>query len=50
MAIFVAFAWVIEAAEWLGLIETECQKAHSRAYRLAHQGLALLKDELRSCR
>lgn len=46
MAIFVAFAWVIEAAEWLGFIEIECQEADSRAYRLAHQGLALLKEEL----
>lgn len=46
MAIFVAFAWMIEAAEYLGLIETEAQDPQSRAYRLAHQGLALFKDEL----
>ena len=46
MAIFVAFAWMIEAAEYLGLIETEAQDPESRAYRLAHQGLSLLKSEL----
>lgn len=46
MAIFVFFAWAIEAAEYLGLIETEAQDPESRAYRLAHQGLALLKTEL----
>lgn len=46
MAIFVAFAWMIEAAEYLGLIEIEAQDPQSRAYRLAHQGLALLKSEL----
>lgn len=46
MAIFVAFAWVIEAAAWLGLIDVECPKSSSRAYRLAHEGLALLKSEL----
>ncbi len=46
MAIFVAFAWVIQAAEFLGLIETEAQDPESRAYRLAHHGLGLLKAEL----
>jgi hypothetical protein len=46
VAIFVAFAWVIEAADYLGLIEIEAQDPGSRAYRLAHQGMALLKSEL----
>jgi hypothetical protein len=46
VAVFVAFAWMIEAAEYLGLIETEAQDPESRAYRLAHHGLAVLKDEL----
>lgn len=46
MAIFVAFAWMIEAAEYLGLIEVEAQDPASRAYRLAHQGLGLMKTEL----
>jgi hypothetical protein len=46
VAIFVAFAWMIEAAEYLGLIEIEAQDPESRAYRLAHQGLALMKTEL----
>lgn len=46
MAIFVAFAWMIEAAECLGLIESEAQDPASRAYRLAHQGLDVIKAEL----
>lgn len=46
MAIFVAFAWMIEAAEYLGLIETEAQDPKSRAYRLAHHALGLMKSEL----
>lgn len=46
MAIFVAFAWMIEAAEYLGLIEIEAQDPQSRAYRLAHQGLGIMKTEL----
>lgn len=37
---------MIEAAEYLGLIQTEAQDPQSRAYRLAHQGLTLVKDEL----
>lgn len=37
---------MIEAAEYLGLIEIEAQDPESRAYRLAHQGLALMKTEL----
>ena len=49
MAIFVAFAKMIEAAEYLGLIQTEAQDPQSRAYRLAHQGLTLVKDELVGC-
>lgn len=37
---------MIEAAEYLGLIQTEAQDPQSRAYRLAHQGLSLMKTEL----
>ncbi len=37
---------MIEAADALGLIEIESQEPASRAYRLAHEGLALMKDEL----
>lgn len=37
---------MIEAADYLGLIEIEAQDPESRAYRLAHHGLAILKEEL----
>lgn len=37
---------MIEAAEYLGLIEVEAQDPASRAYRLAHQALGLMKTEL----
>lgn len=46
MAIFVFFAWMIEAANALGLIEIEAQDPASRAYRLAHEGLAEMKTQL----
>lgn len=46
MAIFIAIAWIIEAADYLGLIETEAQDPRSRAYRLAHQVVGCLKREL----
>ncbi len=46
MAIFVFFAWMIEAANALGLIEIEAQDPASRAYRLAHEGLAEMKTLL----
>lgn len=46
MAIFIFFAWMIEAADALGLIEIEAQDPASRAYRLAHLGLDTLKVEL----
>lgn len=37
---------MIEAADALGLIEIESQDPASRAYRLAHEGLAQMKEEL----
>ncbi len=37
---------MIEAADALGLIEIEAQDPASRAYRLAHEGLAQMKEEL----
>ena len=46
MAIFVFFAWMIEAADALGMIEIEAQDPASRAYRLAHHGLDTMKVEL----
>lgn len=46
MAIFVFIGWVFQAAEYLGIIESDPQDPDSRAYRLAHQGLALIKAEL----
>jgi len=46
VAIFVAFGWVIQAAEYLGLIETECQKPESIAHRRSFYGMSFIGTEV----
>lgn len=46
MAIFCVIAWTIQAADYLGLIETESKDAKSVAYRRTHEALAFLRSQL----
>lgn len=46
MAIFCLVAWTIQAADALGLIETEPSDSRSRAYLQAHRVLADLRQQL----
>lgn len=46
MAIFCVIAWTIQAADYLGLIETESKDPKSVAYRRTHEALAFLRSQL----
>lgn len=46
MAIFVIFAWMMEAAVALGIVEPDPKDPDSRAYRVANAVMQCLKEEL----
>lgn len=50
MAIFVIFAWIMEAAVAIGLVEPDPKDPNSRAYRVANRAMERIKSELLSTR